>query len=84
MAGHEDYSDALNSKYRLVDVPLYIATEENIADYGRFVHDFDKEEVRNRSCQIQDQIAVTSHLLQTTPQKQKLTCQSHNAMPKHL
>ena len=82
MAGHEDYSDALNSKYRLVDVPLYIATEENIADYGRFVRDFEQEEVRHHSCQLQDHIAVIIHLLQTTPQKQTLILQAHNSMPK--
>ena len=46
MAGHGDYTDAHDPKYKYVDVPLIIANEENIKPYGRLVHDFDKEEVR--------------------------------------
>ena len=45
MAGHEDYSCVLDPEYTQVEVPLYPATEESIKQYGRLVHDFEKEEV---------------------------------------
>ena len=39
------YDDALDSKWKIVDVPLRIATEENFREYGRLVPDLEKEEV---------------------------------------
>ena len=39
-------SDVNDPKYGdPVDVPLIIATEENVKEYGRLVRDYDKEEV---------------------------------------
>ena len=47
MAGHGDYGEVvLDPKYKHVNVPLYIANEENLKPYGRFVRDFENEEVR--------------------------------------
>ena len=42
------YDDALDSKWKIVDVPLKIATEENFREYGRLVADIEKEEVSVR------------------------------------
>ena len=39
-------SDVNDPKYGdPVDVPLLMATEENVKEYGRLVRDYDKEEV---------------------------------------
>ena len=43
------YDDALDSKWKIVDVPLRIATEENFREYGRLVPDLEKEEVSTTS-----------------------------------
>ena len=48
MAGHEDYSCVLSENLTHVEVPLYSATAKSISDFGRLVHDFEKEEVRMR------------------------------------
>ena len=45
MSGHANYDDALNPKYKIVDVPLRIANEKSFEKFGRIVHDFDTEEV---------------------------------------
>ena len=46
MSGYASYEDAHNPKYgEPYDVPLYLATEECLQDYGMVVRDFDKEDV---------------------------------------
>ena len=41
----EKYDDALNAKWKVVDVPLRIPTDANFKDYGRLVHSMEEEEV---------------------------------------
>ena len=46
-SGHADYSNAHDKSLKKpVKVPLKIATEESVKDYGRIVRDFDTEEVK--------------------------------------
>ena len=45
MSGYLSYDDILNPKYKVCDVPLIVASETSTRDFGRFVDDFDQEEV---------------------------------------
>ena len=39
------YAEELDKKYDVCEVPLKLATNETLRDFGRLVTDFEKEEV---------------------------------------
>ena len=42
------YKEELDKKYEVCEVPLRIASDETLRDFGRLVRDFEKEEVKYR------------------------------------